>query len=89
MPKKSKVIRGCTVPSPLTCPSTNKSDGTNEIASTDSMDGCSVLPDTQFVETLLRVDATRALSVGGSLAPWGAAGERPMFNIKPPLGLHS
>ena len=26
------------------------------------------------------------LSVGGSLPPWGAAGERSEFNIKPPLG---
>ena len=47
------------------------------------MDGCNVLPETQFVGTRLRVDTTRVFSVRGSLPPWGAAGE---FNIKPPLG---
>ena len=50
------------------------------------MDGCNVLPETQFVGTRLRVDTTRVLSVGGFLPPWGAAGERSEFNIKPPLG---
>ena len=50
------------------------------------MDGYNVLPETQFVGTRLRVDTTRVLSVGGSLAPWGAAGERSEFNVKPPLG---
>ena len=78
--------RGCTVPSPLTWPSTKKSDGTKEFATTDSMDGCNVLPETQFVGTRLRVDITRVLSVGGKLPPCGAAGERSEFNIKPPLG---
>ena len=53
---------------------------------TDSMDGCNVLPETQFVGTRLRVDTTRVLAVGGFLPPWGAAGERSEFNIKPPLG---
>ena len=53
---------------------------------TDSMDGCNVLPETKFVGTRLRVDTTRVLSVGGSLPPYGAAGERSEFNIKPPLG---
>ena len=86
MLKKLKVRRGCTVPSPLTWPSTKKSDGTKEFATTDSMDGCSVLPETQFVGTRLRVDTTLVLFVGGSLPPWGAAGERSEFNIKPPLG---
>ena len=50
MLKKIKVRRGCTVPSPLTCPSTKKSDGTKEFATTDSMDGCNVLPETHFLE---------------------------------------
>ena len=50
------------------------------------MDGCNVLPLTQFVGNRLRVDTTRVLSVGGSLPPCGAAGERSEFNIKSPLG---
>ena len=50
------------------------------------MDGCNVLPETQFVGTRLRVDTTRVFSVRGSLPPWGTAGERSEFNIKPPLG---
>ena len=50
------------------------------------MDGCNVLPETQFVGTRLRVETTRVLSVGGNLPPCGAAGERSEFNIKPPLG---
>ena len=86
MLKKLKVIRGCTVPSPLTWPSTKKSDGTKEFATTDSMDGCNVLPETQFVGTRLRMDTTQVFSVRGSLPPWGAARERSEFNIKPPLG---
>ena len=83
---KLKVRRGCTVPSPLTWPSTKKFDGTKELATTDSMDGCNVQPETQFVGTRLRVDTTRVLSVGGNLPPCGAAGERSEFNMKPPLG---
>ena len=75
MIKKLKVRRGCTVPSPLTLPSTKKSDGTKEFATTDSMDGCNVLPETQFVGTRLRVGTTRVLSVRGSIPPCGAAGE--------------
>ena len=63
-----------------------KSDGTNVFATVDSMDGCNVLPDTQFVGTRLRVDTTRVSSVGGSLPPWGAARKRSESNIKPPLG---
>ena len=51
-----------------------------------SMDGCNVLPETQFVGIRLRVDTTRVLSVGGNLSPCGAAGERSESNIKPPLG---
>ena len=50
------------------------------------MDGCNVLPETQFVGTRLRVDTIRVLSVGGNLPHCGAAGERSEFNIKPPLG---
>ena len=48
-----------------------------------SVNGCSVLHETQFV--CLRVDITQVLYVGGSLAPMEAARERPQFNIKPPL----
>ena len=51
------------------------------------MDGCNVLPETEFVGTRLRVDATRVLSVGGSLPPCGAAGERSEFDIKSPIGV--
>ena len=50
------------------------------------MDGCNVLPDTQFVGTHLRVDTTQVLYVGGSLTPCGAAGEKSKSNIKPHLG---
>ena len=50
------------------------------------MDGCNVLLEAQFAWTRLRVDTTRVLSVVGSLPPWGVAGERSEFNIKPPLG---
>ena len=69
MPKRLIVSRGCTVPNPLTWPSTKKSDGTEELATTDSVDGCSVLPESQFVGTCLRVDATRGLYAGGSFPP--------------------
>ena len=62
--RKFKVRRGCTVPSPLTWPSTKKSDGTEKLATTDSEDGFSVLPETKFVWTRLRVDTTRVLSAG-------------------------
>ena len=50
------------------------------------MDSCNVLPEIQFVGTHLRVDTTQVLSVGGTLPPWGAAGERSEFDIKLPLG---
>ena len=53
---------------------------------TDSIDGCNVLPETQFVGTRLRVDTTQVLSVGGTLLPLGAAGERSEFSIESPLG---
>ena len=54
---------------------------------TDSMDSCSVLPETQFVGTHLHKDTTHVLSVGGSLPPWRSADEKPEFDIKPPLGV--
>ena len=66
--KKLKVRRGCTVPSPLTWPSTKKSDSTEKLATIGSVDGCSVLP-----ETRLCVDTTWVLSVWGSTM--GAIGE--------------
>ena len=50
------------------------------------MDGCNVLPETQFFGNRLRVDTTRVSSVGGSLPHRGAAGERSEFDIKLPLG---
>ena len=50
------------------------------------MDGCNVLPETQFVRTRLRVDTTRVLYVGVPSPPCGAAGQSSEFNIKPPLG---
>ena len=84
--KEMQSEKGCTVSSPLTCRSTKKSDGTKEFATTDSMDGCNVKPETQFVGTRLRVGTTRVLSVLGSHSSWGAAGERSDLNIKPPLG---
>ena len=67
-------------------PSTKKSDGTEMLVTTGSVDGCSKLPETEFVGTRLHVDTTQVSSVGGSLPPCGAAGERSEFNIKPPLG---
>ena len=73
-------------PSSLTWPSSKKSDGTEEFATTGSMDGCSVLPETQFGGTRLRVVITRVLSLGDSLPHWLAAGERSEFDIKPPFG---
>ena len=49
------------------------------------MDGCNVLPKTQFVGTRLHVDTTRVLSVGVSF-PLVELPERSEFNMKPPLG---
>ena len=54
-------------------------------ATTDSIDGCNVQPETQFVETRLRVDTTWISSVGDSLPLRGAAGDWSEINIKPPL----
>ena len=75
MQKKFKVRRGC----PLTWPSTKKSDGTKVFATTDSMDGCSVLPETQFVRTCMCMDAT-LVSYVRFPSPWGSAEERSEFN---------
>ena len=49
-----------------------------------SVDVCSVLQEAQFVGSLLRVDATWVY-LWGSLPPWGAARERPEFDIKLPF----
>ena len=49
------------------------------------MNGCNVLPETQFVGTRMRVDTTRVLSVGATF-PLAEQPERSEFNIKPPLG---
>ena len=49
------------------------------------MDGCCVLPETQFDETRLCVDTTRVLFVGSFLPLFGTAGKRPEFDVKPPL----
>ena len=68
--KKFKVRRGCTVPSPLSWPSTKKFDGTEVFATTGSVDGCSILPETQFVETHLRVNTTQVLSGESSFPLW-------------------
>ena len=87
--RKLNVRKGCTVPSPLSWPFAKKSDGTNEFATTDSMDGCNVLPETQFVGSRLRVDATWVLSVGGSLPPWGAADKGQSLTSNRLYGLHS
>ena len=84
--KKLKVRRGCTVPSPLTWPSTKKLDSTEDFAMTGSVDGCGVLPETQFVGTRLRMDTTWVFYVGGFLPPMRPSGERPEFDIKLPLG---
>ena len=84
--KKLKVRRGCTVPRPLTWPSTKKSDGTKDFLTTDSMDRCNVLLETQFVGNHLREDITQVLSVGVPFPLGGAAGERSDFNIKQPIG---
>ena len=86
MLKKFNGRRGCTVPRPLTSSSTKKSDGAEKFVMTGSMDGCSVLQETQFVRTHLRMDTTWVLSVGGFLLPLGNVGERPEFDKMPPLG---
>ena len=44
--------------------STKNSDDIEEFATTESIDCCSVLPETLFVGNSLCVDTTRVLSVG-------------------------
>ena len=44
-------------------PSTKKSDGTEELTATGSVDGCSVLQDTKIVGICLLVHTIRVLSV--------------------------
>ena len=83
--KKHRVRRGSTVPGQLTWPSTKKSDGTENFLMAGSVDGCSVLLETQLDRKSINVDTTQALSVGGFLPPMVAAGERPEFDIKLPL----
>ena len=56
-----------------------------QLATIDSVDGCSVLPETQFFGTHLHADTIQALPVGGFLHTMGTAGEIPEFDIKPPL----
>ena len=58
---KPKMRRGCTVPSPQTWHSTKIFDGTELCATTGSMDGCNILPETQIVGTSLRVVTRRVL----------------------------
>ena len=84
MQKKLKLRKGATVPSLLTWPSTNKSDGTENIATTGSVDSCSILPETQFVRTMHGhlMDFIRR----GFPILMKASRLRPEFHIKPPLG---
>ena len=79
MPKTSKARRGSTVPSPTAWSSTKKSEGTKKFVMTGSVDGCSILSETQFVGTRLHVDTTQVLSVYHVLSG-------PEFDIKPSLG---
>ena len=72
MLKTFKVRRGCTVPRPLTWPTTTKFDGTKGFAKT----GFSDLPKTQFVGTCLRVDTTWIFICGGIPLPLGELPER-------------
>ena len=72
-------------PQPIFCLPTKKSDGTKLSTTTGSVDGCIILPETDFVGTSLRVDTTRVSSAGGFLPPMGAAGERPVLDIKWPI----
>ena len=60
---KFKVRRRCTVLSPLTWPSTEISDDTEEFAMTGSVDGCCFMPETQFVGDRLHMDTTQILCV--------------------------
>ena len=73
------------ISSPLTWPSNQKSDCTEKFVMTGSVDGRSVLPETQFVGTRVHVDTTQVLPVG-VFFPMGVVREGPEFDIKPPLG---
>ena len=64
---------------------TKKSYGTEKFATNGSVDGCSVLTETQFVGTRLCVDTTRFCLLE-SPSSMGAAGERLELDAKPPLG---
>ena len=77
--------RGVHSPRQLAWHSTMKFDGTEKFVMTGSVDGCIILPETQFVGTHLHVDTTRALAVGGFPHPIRAAGERAEFYIKSPF----
>ena len=67
MVKKLKVRRGCIVPNQSTWPTTKKSNRAENVATTGSVDGCSILPETKLLGTHLRMDTAWALSVGGCL----------------------
>ena len=71
MSKKIKVKSGCTFPSPVTWPSTKISDGTEELAITGSVDGCSVMPKIRFVGNGMRVDNTRVFVPSAKLSERG------------------
>ena len=64
MLKKLKLRIWVRSPSEQTWPSTKKSDGKEQFATTGSMDGCSILPETQIVGIRLSGDNTLVLSVG-------------------------
>ena len=61
-------VRGGWVHSPQ--PSTKNSDGIEKFTMTGSVDGHSVLPETQFVGARLHMDTTQVLSVGDFLPLW-------------------
>ena len=64
MLKKFKVRRGAQSPAHLIDHSVRNPMSKKSLRQSDSMDGCNVLPETQFVGTRQRVDTTRVLSVG-------------------------
>ena len=67
---KLSVRRDSTVTNPLTWPSNKMSDGTENLATTGSVDGCTVLPEPQLDGNRQRVDTTRALFVGDFIPIW-------------------
>ena len=82
--KKLKVKRGCTVPSKLTCPSTNESDGTK--VCDDRLNGWLQFPGGEPVcRDPPACGHHTGFICGGSIPPWGAARERSESNIKLPL----